>query len=661
MRVPLKAGRLMLAIGLTGSIALAHPGQSHRKTSPAVNPPSVASERTWAASTGAFRERGSFVMARDGLVQIRRDDDSLVSLPMALLRNDDQDWIERRMSEIRRLAETNGLVGAKSEINLRLDLPMRLPQPAEDFGFVPPVSDEFPLLQGGRRNEGPPGELLLAQLGNRKPGTSVAREQVPEIAKAFEAFVKLKAIQTRWDDRFFYVESNGMPDHPMMVGITAWQQQVPLPQKCVGDNAWQIPLRPIPAETPVTTKNRFLRGAIAVAVNGIPIFNPLNNRGDDAYLFGELDEFGGHCGRADDYHYHIAPVHLEKTNGKGQPIAYALDGYPIYGYEEPDGSPVKNLDALNGHKDAHGNYHYHATKSYPYLNGGFYGVVSERDGQVDPQPRAEPLRPALPPLRDAKITSFQETKAGSYTLTYDVRGSNGAVSYTLANDGSAKFVFVDTNGKTTQETYSPRRRGPGGGDRRPPRPGENPPPREGQRPPRDEERQPARNQEGTPANETAGRPDSKRPQLKVTSTSVDANGFLSVECTCDGKRESPAVAWKDAPAGTKSFAISLWHTAPDQEKSYWIVYNIPATTEGLAQKSPKAGTLGVNDRRRAEYDPMCSKGPGIKMYHITVYALSSKLDLPPERTSRTELLAAIKDITLATGTLDFKYERKDAR
>lgn len=428
------------------------------------------------------------------------------------------------------------------------------------------------------------------------------------------------------------------------------------------DNAWQIPLHPIPAETPATTKNRFLRGAIAVAVNGIPIFNPLNNRGDDAYLFGELDEFGGHCGRADDYHYHIAPVHLEKTNGKGKPIAYALDGYPIYGYEEPDGSPVKNLDTLNGHKDADGNYHYHATKKYPYLNGGFYGIVTERDGQVDPQPRAEPLRPALPPLRDAKITGFKETKAGSYTLTYDVRGEKGTVSYTLAKDGSAKFVLVDTNGKTTQETYSPKRRGPGDGDRRPPpRSGENRPPGAGQRPPRDEESRPPRIEEGTPGNKAARPLGGKLPQLKVTSSSVDPNGFVSVECTCDGKRESPAVAWKDAPEGTKSFAISLWHTAPDQEKSYWVVYNIPAATESLTQKSPKAGTLGVNDRRRAEYDPMCSRGPGVKTYHITVYALSSKLDLASEKASRAELLAAIKDVTLAEGTLDFKYERKDAR
>ena len=184
---------------------------------------------------------------------------------------------------------------------------------------------------------------------------------------------------------------------------------------------------------------------------------------------------------------------------------------------------------------------------------------------------------------------------------------------------------------------------------------------DGARPPQDEDRRPPRERKIEPENQSANRFDAKLARLKVVSSSVDANGLMSADCTCDGKRESPAVAWKDAPEGTKSFAISLWHTAPDQEKSYWVVYNIPAATTGLAQKSLGAGTLGVNDRRRAEYDPMCSKGPGIKKYHITVYALSAKLDLAPEKASRAELLAAIREITLATGTIDFKYERKDAR
>ncbi len=501
--------------------------------------------------------------------------------------------------------------------------------------------------------------LLLALAEQIQPRGAARDAEAPQMAKAFEAFVKLKAISTRWDERYFYVESNGIPAHQMMVGITAWQQQVPLPQKYFGENSWQIPLHPVPAKKPQSAKGNFLRGAIALAANGVPIFNPLNNRGEDSYAIGELDEFGGHCGRADDYHYHIAPVYLEKTIGKGLPIAYALDGYPIYGYDEPDGSPVVGLDAFNGHKDKNGNYHYHATKKYPYLNGGFFGEVIERDGQVDPQPRAEPLRPSLPPMRDAKITDFKETKLGSYVLTYDVKGKKGTVSYTLAADGSANFSFTDTGGKTTNETYSAKRRGPGGGKNGPPPPpprkGDNPPPRGENPPPRNDDRPTT-----STTREESSKPRSNLPQLAVTSSSVDAKGFLSIDCTCDGASQSPAVEWKDAPKGTKSFAVSLWHTAPDQEKSYWVVYNISANVTKLAKNGKGVGKLGLNDKRRAEYDPMCSKGPGVKTYHITVFALSAEQipKLSPDKANRAGLLEAIKGITLAEGTLDFQYERK---
>lgn len=624
----------------------AHPGHSHRTTD------AKSQERTWIAASGAFRERGTFVMARDGQVQIRRADESLVTLPIELLQPEDQQGIERRMAEIRVIAEMRNLLYSDAKAT-----------PAVEGQIPDPLRFQ---------------EFLLAQRDPIKKGTEVGQGTAPEMAKAFEAFVKLKAIKTRWDDRYFYVESNGIPDHQMMVGITSWQQQVPLPQKYTGDNAWQIPLHPVPAKTPASAKDRFLRGAIAVAVNGIPIFNPLNNRGDDALLFGELDEFGGHCGRADDYHYHIAPVHLEKTVGKGLPIAYALDGYPIYGYEEPDGSKVKNLDALNGHKDAKGNYHYHATKTYPYLNGGFYGEVVERGGQVDPQPRAEPVRPDLRPLQGAKITDFKQTKPGSYLLTYDVRGKKGTVAYVLNDDGSARFTFTDTDGKSNSETYTPRRRGPGGGggdDRRPPpppprpgegrqgegrppRPGENRPPRPGDEPPPRDGQRPPRN-EPSSAGESAAIPDSKLPKLVVTSSAIKADGELPVEYTCDGERSSPPIEWTGAPKETKFYALNLWHVAPGNDiKSYWLLYNIPASSGKIPKNVKDIGQLGLNDKNRREYDPMCSKGPGVKKYHVTVYALSSELKLSPDRANRAALLAAIKDVAIAEGTLTFQYERK---
>jgi phosphatidylethanolamine-binding protein (PEBP) family uncharacterized protein len=603
--LPLK--NCWLALGwvlLVPVVAAAHPGHGTKKSSTAKSSPVTAPvtapvTRSLPAETAITPEQGSFVMARDGQVQFRRDDDSLVTIPLADLSANDQEFVARRLLQIQAAVMT---------------------------------------------------PVLLAQVRGRNQKPQPAENAAPEMARHFDPFVKLQAIRTRWDDKYFYVESNGIPAHPLMVGITSWQQQVPLPQKYVGDNAWQIPLHPVPAKKPATTKNRFLRGAIAVAVNGIPIFNPLNNRGDDAYLFGELDEFGGHCGRADDYHYHLAPIHLQKIVGQDQPIAYALDGYPIYGYQDPQAPDFAPLDALNGHHDAQGRYHYHATPKYPYLNGGFFGEVVEKEGQVDPQPRAEPLRPDLRPLRDARITGFEELKPGSYRLTYDVKGKTGTVNYVLGENGGATFEFVDTQGRKTSETYTPRQRGPGGGRNPPPRAGDDRPPR-GDRPQRKNDRTP-------PRESATRRPLASQTSLDVSSTSVDKQGRLSVDCTCDGRAQSPAVAWKNAPAGTKAFAVSLWHTAPDQEKSYWLLYNIPATSSGITQNGRPEGTVGANDRRKREYDPMCSKGPGVKTYHLTVFALSQTIDLPPEKVTRAALLEAIQSITLAEGTLDFQYERK---
>ncbi len=278
---------------------------------------------------------------------------------------------------------------------------------------------------------------------------------------SFKPFAPKVAV--RHDQQFYYVESDGMPDHRMMVGITAWQQQVPLPQSYKGFNAWRFPLFPKPAAAPLSAKDHFFRGAIAIAANGVPIFNPIKNDGvTDTFLAGELDEFGGHGGRADDYHYHTAPLHLQKVLGNALPVAYALDGYAIYGLNEADGSAPAKLDAFNGHSGKDGVYHYHATKTYPYLNGGFHGEVVEREGQVDLQPNADPVRPASQPLRGAAITGFEKLSENSFMLTYTVRGETRKIHYTIQPDGKYDFDYIDGNGMTRSESYSRRGRGPNG-------------------------------------------------------------------------------------------------------------------------------------------------------------------------------------------------------
>ena len=229
----------------------------------------------------------------------------------------------------------------------------------------------------------------------------------------------------------------------------------PTPQNYTGINAWSIPVSPTISKSPISAKNHFFRGAIALAVNGVPIFNALNNRGDDAYLAGELDDWGGHCGRADDYHYHIAPLHLSKIVGVKAPIAYALDGFPIYGLTEVDGKPVKGLDEFNGHFDSKKKYHYHGTKNFPYINGGFKGEVIEIEGQVDPQPITKAFRPAGEPLRGATITDFARLGNDSYQLSYALNNQSYSLKY-QATQSNVQISFISPDGSTRDETYQRR-------------------------------------------------------------------------------------------------------------------------------------------------------------------------------------------------------------
>ena len=338
-----------------------------------------------------------------------------------------------------------------------------------------------------------------------------------------------------------------------MTGITAWQQQVPLPQPYRGENAWQIPLHPVPAREPKSAKTGFFRGAIALAVNGVPIFNPIKNNGvTDTLKAGELDQWGGHCGRADDYHYHIAPVHLEKIVGKGKPIAVALDGYPIYGYNDPNGKPPTDLDSLNGHKDAAGNYHYHATKTYPYLNGGFYGEVTEVGGQVDPQPRGQAIRPAERPLRGGKITGFETPGKNRYLIRYEVYGKKYTTEYSIAASGAVTFKWTSSDGSSS-ETYQPRdrsaRKPPPPGERpRPKRPGAKgnkpPKPRPGDRSPRPNSNTPKRPRDAKPGDKSGNDPNSPRqPWIVNHAKELDVNedGVITLKEMLDEANKAFAV------------------------------------------------------------------------------------------------------------------------
>jgi phosphatidylethanolamine-binding protein (PEBP) family uncharacterized protein len=614
---------------------MAHEGHDHFSFQPIL--------RTWTIEKDKSEFEGGYVSAKDGFVQIRRANGKIVSLAIQDLCQEDQEFIAKKLAAI-------------GEVNQRVSSPVRL------------VS------------------------------TAVKDDTSSAIVRTFETFAKLKEVTYRQDNDFFYVESIGMPNHQMMVGITAWQQQVPLPQSYRGDNAWRIPLHPVPAKEPMSAKEHFFRGAIAIAANGIPIFNPIKNDGrTDTLLAGELDEFGGHCGRADDYHYHISPTHLQKILGNDLPVGYALDGYPIYGFTEPDGSPVGKLDEFNGHTSPELGYHYHATKKYPYLNGGFHGEVVERDGQVDPQPRATGVRPALPPMRGAKITGFKALENKRYSLQYTVDGANGYVNYQLKDNGLVDFEFVDTRGNKTIETFTARgnQRGPGGGGAggggpqgrgrpgegggdasrlpRGGRGGQQPPPpppgeggRGGQQPPGGGRRggqQPPAPGGDVPlvsAKDWADWKPARSGKMKLLSSAVENGKQLPTEFNGDGEGATLPLEWSGFPSQSQSFALVMDHITKDEEiKSYWVIWDIPADTTSLAKNVEGVGRYGATWKRGETYIAPHSQGPGEKVYTLTMYALSSKpkFDKPDAEVTREMLLNAIKPMIVDSAELKVLYSK----
>jgi hypothetical protein len=272
-----------------------------------------------------------------------------------------------------------------------------------------------------------------------------------DISKMKSLFEAFDGVTTSSDSDYFYISSNGIPSHNMMEGITNWQQQFPINQEYNGTNSWSIPINPEFSENPLSSESNFMKGAMAIAINGIPIFNALNNRGEDANLIGELDKWGGHCGKADDYHYHLPPTHLSDIVGADNPIAYSLDGFPLFG--KTNDALDENLGLLN----KNGSYSYFTVESFPYFISKMKGKIttsgSAPENQIVPQAQSKRIRPALTPLKGAEITKFLTTSENSYQLIYSLNNQEYTIEYLWDNTGHYFVTFTDPDGTFKTETY----------------------------------------------------------------------------------------------------------------------------------------------------------------------------------------------------------------
>ena len=155
--------------------------------------------------------------------------------------------------------------------------------------------------------------------------------------------------------------------------------------------------------------------------------------------------------------------------------------------------------------------------------------------------------------------------------------------------------------------------------------------------------------------------------LTLSSPAFVAGGEIPELFTCEGRDLSPALEWTGVPEGAKSIVLIVDDPdAPDPKAPkmtwvHWVLYNLPPTTQGLAQAvTPRelpAGTRqGTNDWKRTGYGGPCPP-IGRHRYFHKLYALDTLLsDLGPA--TKPDVEAAMKGHVIAHAELMGTYQKK---
>jgi len=131
----------------------------------------------------------------------------------------------------------------------------------------------------------------------------------------------------------------------------------------------------------------------------------------------------------------------------------------------------------------------------------------------------------------------------------------------------------------------------------------------------------------------------------LTSPDVSEGASLCMEQVlkghgCNGGDVSPALSWSGAPAGTKSYALTVYD--PDAPTGsgwwHWVVFDIPASALGLPKGAGSGKGLlpGVAVQSRTDfgtpgYGGACPPPGKPHRYVFTLHALDvEKLGLSPE-------------------------------
>ncbi|WOX06149.1 YbhB/YbcL family Raf kinase inhibitor-like protein [Microbulbifer pacificus] len=146
-----------------------------------------------------------------------------------------------------------------------------------------------------------------------------------------------------------------------------------------------------------------------------------------------------------------------------------------------------------------------------------------------------------------------------------------------------------------------------------------------------------------------------------------ASARLYMGSSCSGENISPELHWRDAPLGTRSFALTMYDPDADSGSGrwHWVVFNIPAESMSLPEGAgePKSGLIpeaiqGRTDFRGHGYSGACPpEGSNGHRYQFRIYALKVDL-LPLDESSPAAMVADhIHANKLAEAQMDVIYGR----
>jgi Raf kinase inhibitor-like YbhB/YbcL family protein len=154
--------------------------------------------------------------------------------------------------------------------------------------------------------------------------------------------------------------------------------------------------------------------------------------------------------------------------------------------------------------------------------------------------------------------------------------------------------------------------------------------------------------------------------LSISTNAFAHEGEIPRKHTCDDDDLSPALSWSGIPKGTRSLALIVDDpdapdpAAPKMTWVHWVLYNLPADSDGLPEGVDPAalpgGTLeGQNDWNRTGYGGPCPP-TGRHRYFFKLYALDAVLpDLA--RPTKAVLEQAMQEHILAEAVIMGTYSR----